>query len=43
MGDLEIQTDLLIPVRRPDLILMRNNEENETHEFWETLKYKQIF
>ena len=43
MGDFEIQIDLLIPVRRPDVILIRNNEKNETHKFWETLKYKQIF
>ena len=40
MGDFEIQTDRLIPVRRSDLILIRNNEENATHKLWETLKYK---
>ena len=42
MGDFEVQTDRSIPVRRPDLILIRNNKENETHELWETLKYKRI-
>ena len=42
MGDFEIQTDRSIPVRRPDLILIRNNKENETHKFYETFKYKQI-
>ena len=42
MGDFEIQTDRSIPVRRPDLILIRNNTENETHKLCETLKYKQI-
>ena len=26
MGDIEIQMDRSIPVRRPDLILIRNNE-----------------
>ena len=42
MGLFETQNDRSIPVRRPELILIRNNEENETHKLWETLKYKRI-